>query len=89
MMLMLDFTHGLVSNQALSIPGVAKLAGGAAALGKCHFISGSKLASNPTFQIRGFDLCFVVRNGCVYVIAVHNIARAVLLWGTSKEKKKI
>lgn len=25
----------------------------------------------------------------VYVIAVHNIARAVLLWGTSKEKKNL
>lgn len=27
-------------------------------------------------------------DGCMYVIAVHNFGRAILLWGTSKEKKK-
>lgn len=82
MMLMLDFTCGLVSNQALSILAVANLAGATAALGKCCVICGNKLASNPTFQIRAFDLCFVLPKGCMYVVAVHNTGSAVLLWGT-------
>lgn len=88
MMSMLDCTHGLVSHQALSMLGVAKLSGSTAVPGNCDFISGSKLASNRTFQIRAFDLCFVLLNGCVYVIAVHNMGRAILLWGTGKKEKK-
>ena len=63
--------------------------GSTAALGNCRFISGSKLASDPTFQTRAFDWCFLLLCGYVYVIAVHNTGRAILLWGPSKKEKSL
>lgn len=54
--LIVNFTSVLVSNQALSVLGVSKLSDNTATHGKCHFISNSKLASDPAFQIRAFDL---------------------------------
>lgn len=41
---MLNFTSGLVSNQALLVLGVSKLSDSIATHGKCHFISNNKLA---------------------------------------------
>lgn len=58
--------------------------GKTAALGKSRVISVNKLASNPTFQIRAFDLCFVLLNGCVYVVAVPNTARVICYGGPSQ-----